>query len=56
MPFSNTMGVSDGTSLIDILKAHPSMIVRGSVVCNLFYIQPGGYTVNIVSLTFTNDN
>ena len=30
----------DGATIMDILKVHPYMIVRGSVVSNPFYIQP----------------
>ncbi|MBT4521298.1 MAG: hypothetical protein HOC23_14955 [Halieaceae bacterium] len=32
--------VFDGATIMDILKVHPQMIVRGSVVHNPFYMQP----------------
>lgn len=33
----------DGATIMDILKVHPYMIVRGSVVHNPFFIQPEEY-------------
>ena len=33
----------DGSTILDILKVHPYMIVRGSVVHNPFFIQPEEY-------------
>jgi len=33
----------DGSTIMDILKVHPYMIVRGSVVQNPFFIQPEVY-------------
>ena len=33
----------DGAAIMDILKVHPLMVVRGSVVQNPFYIQPEEY-------------
>lgn len=33
----------DGSTILDILKVHPYMIVRGSVVNNPFFIQPEEY-------------
>jgi hypothetical protein len=33
----------DGSTIMDILKVHPYMIVQGSVVHNPFYIQPEQY-------------
>ncbi|MGF1584397.1 MAG: MEDS domain-containing protein [Bacteroidales bacterium] len=33
----------DGATILDILKVHPYMIVRGSVVNNPFFIQPEEY-------------
>ena len=33
----------DGSTILDILKVHPYMIVRGSVVTNPFFIQPEEY-------------
>lgn len=33
----------DGSTILDILKVHPYMIVRGAVVHNPFYIQPEEY-------------
>jgi len=36
----------DGSTIMDILKVHPYMIVRGSVVHNPFFIQPEEYLAN----------
>lgn len=33
----------DGATILDILKVHPYMIIRGSVVHNPFYIEPEEY-------------
>lgn len=33
----------DGSTILDILKVHPYMIVRGSVVHNPFFIEPEDY-------------
>lgn len=33
----------DGSTIMDVLKVHPFMIVRGSVVNNPFYIEPEDY-------------
>ena len=33
----------DGSTIMDILKVHPYMIVRGSVVNNPFFIPPEEY-------------
>lgn len=33
----------DGSTILDILKVHPYMIVRGSVIHNPFFIQPEEY-------------
>lgn len=33
----------DGSTIMDILKVHPYMIVRGSVVANPFFIKPEEY-------------
>lgn len=30
----------DGSTIMDIMKVHPYMIIRGSVISNPFYIQP----------------
>ena len=35
--------VFDGATIMDVLKVHPLMIVRGSVVHNQFYIPPEDY-------------
>jgi hypothetical protein len=36
----------DGATILDILKVHPYMIVRGSVVHNPFFVQPEEYLSN----------
>jgi len=36
----------DGSTIMDVLKVHPYMVVRGSVVRNPFYIQPEEYLSN----------
>ena len=33
----------DGSTIMDVLKVHPYMIIRGSVVRNPFFIQPEEY-------------
>jgi hypothetical protein len=33
----------DGATILDILKVHPYMIVRGTVVNNPFFVQPEEY-------------
>jgi hypothetical protein len=33
----------DGATILDILKVHPYLILRGSVVSNPFFIQPEEY-------------
>lgn len=33
----------DGSTIMDVLKVHPYMIVRGSVVANPFFIKPEDY-------------
>lgn len=37
----------DGSTIMDILKVHPYMIIRGSVVSNPFYVQPEEYLAKI---------
>lgn len=37
----------DGATIMDILKVHPYMIVRGSVIHNPFFIQPEEYLSGI---------
>lgn len=37
----------DGSTILDILKVHPLMIVRGEIVHNPFYIQPEEYLASI---------
>lgn len=37
----------DGATIMDILKVHPYMIVRGAVVQNPFFIEPGEYLSRI---------
>jgi hypothetical protein len=37
----------DGATILDILKVHPFMIVRGAVIRNPFFIQPEEYLLQI---------
>jgi hypothetical protein len=36
----------DGAVIMDILKVHPFMVIRGSVVCNPFFINPEEFLAN----------
>jgi hypothetical protein len=39
----------DGSTIMDILKVHPYVIIRGSVVHNPFYIEPEEYLAKHIS-------
>jgi hypothetical protein len=39
--------VFDGAVLLDVLKVHPAMVVRGNVIHNPFFIPPDEYLASI---------